>query len=84
MMFAIVTPAIISGAVVERMKFIPFVLFVLAWTTLVYDTIGRKSIKSTFSPPSLLPFLFPSPHFMFFNLSNPSIFVYFSPIFFKI
>ena len=39
MMFAILTPALISGAIVERMRFPAYVLFVLFWTTLVYDPI---------------------------------------------
>jgi len=41
MMFAIITPAIISGAVVERMSFRAYVLFILCWTTLVYDMIAH-------------------------------------------
>jgi len=41
LMFAIITPALISGAVVERMKFIAFVIFVAAWSTLVYDPIAH-------------------------------------------
>src|ERR1035438_9450086 len=36
MMFAIITPALISGAVAERMKFKAYVLFMLLWVTLVY------------------------------------------------
>jgi Amt family ammonium transporter len=36
MMFAIITPALISGAVAERIKFKAYVLFVLLWITLVY------------------------------------------------
>ena len=36
MMFAIITPALISGAVAERIKFKGYVVFVLLWTTLVY------------------------------------------------
>ncbi|MCZ6805618.1 MAG: ammonium transporter [Deltaproteobacteria bacterium] len=39
MMFAIITPAIISGAIAERMKFSAYVLFILLWATLVYDPI---------------------------------------------
>jgi Amt family ammonium transporter len=39
MMFAIITPALISGAVVERMKFSTYVVFILLWATLVYDPI---------------------------------------------
>ncbi|HYC55291.1 MAG TPA: ammonium transporter [Candidatus Binatia bacterium] len=39
MMFAIITPALISGAVAERMKFSTYVVFILLWGTLVYDPI---------------------------------------------
>jgi len=41
MMFAILTPAIMSGAFAERMKFGPFVLFIALWTTLVYSPIAH-------------------------------------------
>jgi Amt family ammonium transporter len=36
MMFAIITPALITGAFAERMKFSAYILFVLLWSTLVY------------------------------------------------
>lgn len=36
MMFAIITPALISGAVAERIKFKGYVLFVLLWIIAVY------------------------------------------------
>lgn len=36
MMFAIITPALISGAVAERIKFPGYVVFVLLWVTVVY------------------------------------------------
>ena len=36
MMFAIITPAIISGAVAERVKFKGYVVFMLFWTVLIY------------------------------------------------
>jgi Amt family ammonium transporter len=36
MMFAIITPALISGAVAERIKFKGYVLFVMLWVTVVY------------------------------------------------
>jgi Amt family ammonium transporter len=36
MMFAIITPALVSGAVAERIKFSAYVLFVLLWVTIVY------------------------------------------------
>jgi Amt family ammonium transporter len=37
MMFAVITPALISGAFAERMKFSSYLVFALLWTTLVYD-----------------------------------------------
>ena len=37
LMFAIITPAIIGGAVAERMRFSAYVLFVLLWGIFVYD-----------------------------------------------
>jgi Amt family ammonium transporter len=40
-MFAIVTPALIIGAFVERIKFKSLVIFTLVWTTLVYDPIAH-------------------------------------------
>jgi Amt family ammonium transporter len=40
-MFAVITPALISGAYAERMKFSAYVVFTLAWTTLVYDPIAH-------------------------------------------
>lgn len=39
MMFAVITPALITGAFVERVKFKSFLLFSLLWTTLVYDPL---------------------------------------------
>jgi Amt family ammonium transporter len=39
--FAIITPALISGAFVERMKFSAYVLFTALWATLVYDPIAH-------------------------------------------
>ena len=39
--FAIITPALISGAVAERMKFSAFVWFVALWTTLVYYPLAH-------------------------------------------
>jgi ammonium transporter, Amt family len=36
LMFAIITPALITGAFAERMKFSAFVLFTILWSTLVY------------------------------------------------
>jgi len=39
MMFAIITPALITGAFAERKRFKAFVLFTLLWTILVYSPI---------------------------------------------
>ncbi|MDH5298636.1 MAG: ammonium transporter [Desulfobulbaceae bacterium] len=36
LMFAIITPALITGAFAERMKFSAFLLFTVLWSTLVY------------------------------------------------
>jgi ammonium transporter, Amt family len=36
MMFAIITPALISGAIAERIKFSAYVLFTVIWVTVVY------------------------------------------------
>ncbi|MGB9713143.1 MAG: ammonium transporter, partial [Dissulfurimicrobium hydrothermale] len=36
LMFAIITPALITGAFAERMKFSAFVAFTILWTTFVY------------------------------------------------
>lgn len=38
-MFAIITIALISGALAERIKFSAYCIFALVWTTLVYDPI---------------------------------------------
>jgi Amt family ammonium transporter len=39
MMFAVITPALITGAFVERVRFKSFLLFSLLWVTLVYDPL---------------------------------------------
>lgn len=41
MMFAVITPALITGAFAERKRFKAFVLFSLVWATLVYDPIAH-------------------------------------------
>ena len=40
-MFAIITPALIAGAVAERMKFSTYCVFILLWATLVYDPLAH-------------------------------------------
>jgi len=39
MMFAVITPALITGAFAERMKFSAYAVFALLWATLVYDPV---------------------------------------------
>jgi Amt family ammonium transporter len=41
MMFAVITPALITGAFAERMNFSAFVLFTVFWCTLVYDPVAH-------------------------------------------
>ena len=38
-MFAVITPALISGAFAERMKFSAYVIFIIVWTTIVYNPV---------------------------------------------
>jgi ammonium transporter, Amt family len=40
-MFAMITVALVSGALAERIKFSAYCVFVLLWTTLVYDPIAH-------------------------------------------
>jgi len=40
-MFAIITVALISGAFAERVKFGSYCLFILLWTTIVYDPLAH-------------------------------------------
>jgi Amt family ammonium transporter len=40
-MFAIITPALISGALAERIKFGPYCLFVLLWSLVVYAPLAH-------------------------------------------
>lgn len=40
-MFAIITPALISGAVVDRMKFSAYVLFITLWSVLIYAPLAH-------------------------------------------
>jgi len=41
MMFAVITPALISGSIAERMKFPAFILFMVLWATFVYDPLAH-------------------------------------------
>jgi len=41
MMFAVITPALITGAFAERKRFKAFVVFTLLWATFVYDPVAH-------------------------------------------
>ena len=41
MMFAIITPALITGAFVERVRFKTFLVFSLLWATVIYDPVAH-------------------------------------------
>ncbi|MBT4072717.1 MAG: ammonium transporter, partial [Chloroflexi bacterium] len=41
MMFAIITPALITGAIAERFKFSTYLIFVVIWITVVYAPIAH-------------------------------------------
>jgi Amt family ammonium transporter len=40
-MFAIITPALITGAIAERAKFSTFIVFMLLWATFIYDPLAH-------------------------------------------
>jgi len=40
-MFAIITPALISGSIVERMKFKSYIVFIFCWSTISYDLVAH-------------------------------------------
>src|SRR5262249_21614220 len=40
-MFAIITPALISGAIAERIRFGPYCLFLILWVTFVYCPLAH-------------------------------------------
>ncbi len=40
-MFAIITPALISGAIVERMRFRGYIVLLVLWATLIYDPLAH-------------------------------------------
>jgi Amt family ammonium transporter len=41
MMFAVITPALITGAFAERIKFSSFLVFTLLWATFIYDPLAH-------------------------------------------
>jgi Amt family ammonium transporter len=40
-MFAVITPALIAGSVVERLRFRTYCVFLFLWTTLVYCFVAH-------------------------------------------
>src|SRR5262245_60722752 len=48
-MFAIITPALISGAVAERIRFRPYCLFLILWITFVYCPLAHWVWNMNFS-----------------------------------
>jgi Amt family ammonium transporter len=40
-MFAIITPALITGAFAERMKFSTFLVFMVIWSTIIYNPVAH-------------------------------------------
>jgi Amt family ammonium transporter len=41
MMFAVITPALITGAIAERFKFKTYLVFLVLWSTFVYDPMAH-------------------------------------------
>lgn len=41
LMFAIITPAVISGATAERLRFTAFLLFIILWSAFVYIPLAH-------------------------------------------
>jgi Amt family ammonium transporter len=41
LMFAVITPALMTGAFVERMRFGAFLLFIVLWSTFIYDPLAH-------------------------------------------
>lgn len=41
MMFAVITPALITGAIAERLKFKTYLVFLILWATFVYDPLAH-------------------------------------------
>lgn len=60
-MFAIITPALISGAIAERIRFGPYCLFILLWATLIYDPLAhwvwgvKESLPPNYSSGDAIP-----------------------------
>ena len=54
MMFAVITPALITGAFAERIRFKAFIFFTLLWATFVYDPIAHWVWSGTGGPQGIL------------------------------
>src|SRR5215475_8998368 len=59
LMFAIITPALMTGAFAERMKFSTFLVFSLLWTSLVYDPLAHWVWGTGRSLQNMAPLHFP-------------------------
>ena len=46
--FAIITVALLSGAIADRAKYSAWVIFVIVWITLVYSHVAAFSLTATF------------------------------------
>jgi ammonium transporter len=53
-MFAIITPALISGAIAERIRFWPFCLFMILWVTFVYCPLAHMVWAFDWFDPNVL------------------------------
>lgn len=53
-MFAIITPALISGAIAERIRFWPFCIFMLLWVTFVYCPLAHMVWAFDWFDPNVL------------------------------
>ena len=41
MMFAVITPALITGATADRLRFAPYAVFIAVWSVIVYSTVAH-------------------------------------------
>ncbi len=53
-MFAIITPALISGAIAERIRFWPFCIFMILWVTFVYCPLAHMVWAFDWFDPSVV------------------------------
>jgi ammonia channel protein AmtB len=52
-MFAIITPALISGAIAERIRFWPFCIFMILWVTFIYCPLAHMVWAFDWFDPSI-------------------------------